>query len=150
MNLRQRFESKVDRSGGPDACHPWTAGVRSLAAPYGSFWMAGKAELAHRVAFFLAHGRWPLVGMHDCDNKLCCNTAHIQDGTHQKNAADAVARGLKVGFPRLKTAARRWHKLSNRQVVELICNKGLLTTRQLGRVYGVTQSLVCKVQNGVA
>lgn len=23
--VAERFEEKVDRSGGPDACHPWTA-----------------------------------------------------------------------------------------------------------------------------
>ena len=32
-----RFEAKVDRSGGPDACHLWIAAIRGTMG-YGSFW----------------------------------------------------------------------------------------------------------------
>lgn len=50
MNTRERFESKVDRSGGPDACHVWIGGTTRRG--YGSFGMGGanNNRAAHRVS----------------------------------------------------------------------------------------------------
>jgi hypothetical protein len=45
------------------------------------------------VAFYLTYGHWPLVGRHACDNRRCCNPAHVLDGTHADNRRDAVERG---------------------------------------------------------
>lgn len=85
-----RFWSKIDRRADA-ACWPWTG---SIVGGYGTFRFDGKTRKAHRVAFFLAHGRWPLNdGLHSCDNPRCCNVAHIWDGTHQDNMADMKAKG---------------------------------------------------------
>ena len=91
----ERFWAKVDRSGGPDACWPWTASRTD--GGYGVFHPT-KSEIvgAHRYALELHLGR-PLAGwaLHGCDNPPCCNTrpGHVYEGDHIKNVADAVERG---------------------------------------------------------
>jgi hypothetical protein len=89
----RRFESKVDRSGGPDACHPWTAG---RTCGYGKFDVRGKTLRANRIALELKLGRPIAPGMealHTCDHRECCNPAHLYEGTHQQNMDDKTARG---------------------------------------------------------
>ena len=91
--LRDRFWPKVQING-PNECWPWMA--FRLPKGYGTISLgsakSGKAY-AHRVAFFLTHGRWPNIGRHSCDNPPCCNPAHILDGSRSDNARDSVSRG---------------------------------------------------------
>ena len=89
-----RFEAKVDRSAGPDACHLWTA--RTRPAGYGAFNVARTRTLAaHRVAYAIRHGFAPgaLVLRHTCDNPPCCNPAHLLPGTTADNNRDRDERG---------------------------------------------------------
>lgn len=86
----EAFWLKVDKSGGPDACWPWTGGTN--ADGYGLF----GGDRAHRVAWTLAHGPIPagLHVLHDCDNPPCANprAGHLKLGTHQQNMDDRGAR----------------------------------------------------------
>jgi hypothetical protein len=34
-----------------------------------------------------------LVVMHSCDNKICCNPAHLTVGTHKDNSQDMIRKG---------------------------------------------------------
>lgn len=87
-----RFWAKVDRSGGPNACWPFL-GFRDEDG-YGNFWLDGRNEYAHRVAFLLSHGHWPEPnGNHVCDNPTCCNPAHIYAGTQKRNMIERDERG---------------------------------------------------------
>lgn len=89
--LPHRLWSKVERRSWGE-CWPW---LGALSSGYGKLYLGGSPEYtyAHRVAYFLTFGRWPLVGRHTCDNRRCCNPLHILDGDHADNRRDAVARG---------------------------------------------------------
>jgi hypothetical protein len=85
----QRFWTKVDKRG---SCWLWTAGVNRQR--YGQFQLDGRALGAHRYAFFLAHGRWPVpCALHTCDNPTCVNPDHLVEGTRAQNNADMLAKG---------------------------------------------------------
>lgn len=109
----QRFWAKVDRRG-PDECWPWKAG--KTARGYGSFFIAGKAENAQRVAFYLTHGYWPVMGRHTCDNPPCCNPAHVIDGSHADNMQDMKERGRQFS---LRGEAHCASKLTETDVVSI-------------------------------
>lgn len=100
-SVAERFWPKVDRSGGPASCWPWTAGTRPDG--YGVFWIDGRMVAAHRIAWELTHGPIPegngyhgVCALHGCDTPLCCNSEHPDHlflGTHAHNMADMAAKG---------------------------------------------------------
>lgn len=104
----EAFWSKVDRSGGPDACWPWTA-ARNAKTGYGIFHPSRTSDYsqtvsAHRFAAHLA-GLIDLADPkqhvdHDCHNntgckpgpcphRLSCNPAHHvrRSGAENVNAS---------------------------------------------------------------
>lgn len=91
----ERFWPKVDRSGGPDACWPWTAS--RLKRGYGRFFVdpaTRRLELSHRVAWELTYGPIPtgLLACHSCDNPPCCNPLHLFLGSHYDNMMDRASK----------------------------------------------------------
>jgi hypothetical protein len=94
-----RFWTRVDASGGEDACWPWL-GKRGSRSGRGKFTIGSRVDgsrrelFAYRVAYYAHHGTWPIpVAMHTCDNPICCNPAHIRAGTQADNLRDMYAKG---------------------------------------------------------
>ena len=142
--LADRFWEKVDRSGGPDACWPWRgATVRG----YGHIGVGslsdGSRRMArcNRVAYELAVGHLPdgAQALHSCDNRLCCNPAHLFAGTQQDNMTDKVRKG------RQNRGDTHWQsRLSPHQVLHIRHRyaAGGCTYASLAVEYGVSASAV--------
>lgn len=146
-----RFWSKVT-VGGPDECWPWHASLRETG--YGQLWWDGQpARKAHRVAFFLVHGSWPENALHTCDNRRCCNPAHLYDGSIAENNQDMVARGR--AWVQQPGAAARGERhamavLTEDDVLEIrrAYEAGEATQYDLAEQYGVHQFAIWSVVNG--
>lgn len=118
--LPEKFWPKVDRSGGPNACWPWTGGKNSNG--YGTMTIGFKADKtqrrisAHRLAWILSNGPVPdgMYVCHTCDNPPCCNPSHLFAGTQIQNMRDASAKNRIVagGFFRTLDRCKNGHPLS--------------------------------------
>lgn len=89
-----RFEAKVDKSQGADACWPWTSATRKTG--YGCFRFNGRTHASHRIAYLIRHGHIPSdkpFVCHSCDNRICVNPAHLWPGTNSDNMQDMMRKG---------------------------------------------------------
>lgn len=91
-----RFMSRIDSSGGPDSCWPWTGATDTRG--YGHVKSGYHGFRTHRVAWKIHNGPIPEGAnvLHRCDNRPCCNPAHLFLGTIRDNAVDMVAKGRHV------------------------------------------------------
>ena len=150
-----RFFAKVDKAPGHGPagdCWVWTA--KRMKGGYGTVGDgAGKTALAHRVAWTISAGAPPgaLCVCHRCDNPSCVRPEHLFLGTHRENMndrdrkgrqgcrtrPDRVARGSRVGVS----------KLSDPEipVIRALYALGLKTQAQLGKDFGVTQTMIGRI-----
>lgn len=159
-----RFWSKVDRSGGLDACHPWM-GWRSSRG-YGRISVGGRMWLAHRLAYILAAGPIPRGKphvCHSCDNPSCCNPAHLWPGTDADNVADRdrKGRGCRGDLHPTRTKPesyadrdQRGEKNGNARLTEAQVRDVRArhdageSARGLARVYGVSKTQIRRIVTG--
>jgi hypothetical protein len=122
-----RFWSHVDRSGGPDACWPWTASRD--AKGYGWFFLERRNLHAPRALLALQLGFIPppsILACHTCDNPPCVNPAHIYAGDAQTNVDDMHARG------RTRAVPGAWKRPDTTRLhVRDIHERGLETTQRV-------------------
>jgi hypothetical protein len=131
-----RFWGKVDRSAGPEACWPWLSAITR--GGYGLFTIStGHQIYAHRMAYQLTTGpiQHPLIATHECDNRVCCNPAHIVPGTPRKNAFDFMKRNKNL---------RRKHFLPA-QVIDIRSSEETVTF--LSEKYGCVPSTIYRIRS---
>lgn len=130
-----RLIQNIDRSGGPDACWPWTAKAKSQG--YGVLSINGRQRRAHRVVYEIANGPIPkgLRVCHRCDNPPCCNPRHLFAGTAKDNSLD-MARKERAGR----------NKLTGEQVAAIRADPR--TTKEIAPDYGVHWSNIASIKAG--
>lgn len=97
----ERFWSKVQIKS-LDECWEWEAAKSN---GYGRIYIQGSVFPAHRVSYFIAHGKMPENDLdHLCSNPSCVNPHHLEDVTHAENTQRWIKKQLgefcKHGHPR--------------------------------------------------
>lgn len=106
-NTEQDFWRRVAMTGADD-CWEWQGALTRLG--YGTIKFSGLSTMAHRAAYQFHHGvvlprmlmsRDMPVVMHTCDNRRCCNPAHLRLATQKENCQDrdAKGRGMNITCP---------------------------------------------------
>lgn len=133
------FWAKVDKSGGEAACWPWTGAITTHG--YGCFNVKRRVYGAHKYAYMLTKGPVPagMHVMHSCDNRPCCNPAHLSLGTALDNAADKVAKG--------RQARRGGAKLTEDSVREIRSLRGIEQSGSLAKRFNVDQPHIINIWN---
>ena len=147
-----RFWNRVDKSGGPQACWPWT-GCR-MADGRGQIRLGGRAGqlvLTPRVAYALGgklgnpQNRQVL---HRCDNPPCCNPVHLYLGDYAENHTDMDARGRRRINPQ-PGESNGQAKLNDQAVLAMrFCRAAGAPLEILAALYGVGQALVSGITTG--
>lgn len=138
---RKRFWRQVDIRSETE-CWNWKG--RQMLTGYGATGYqlpdGSRSDRAHRVAYAFARGPIPegLSVCHRCDNRLCCNPAHLFLGTHAENMGDMAAKG--------RTGNR---KLTNEEVrtVRRLRAEGL-TLKQIAARFDIHFVTVGKITRG--
>lgn len=132
------FWSRVEVSE-PCQCWNWRGNLPNGPGGYGRF----RGQGSHRIAYELVNGTVAddLVIRHRCDNRRCCNPAHLLPGTPADNSHDAVERA--------RTARGERHgntKLSAREVQMILRSSETLAA--LADRYHVSKSTVSYIKSG--
>jgi HNH endonuclease len=142
-----RFWKQVDCSGGRDACRLWTGFLRENG--YGVFGLNRKEYKAHRVSYFLEHGRIDddRLVLHRCDVRACVNPSHLFLGTPKDNSQDAVTKGRNT---KLYGERNGKAKLTRADVLAIrrICKRGGVYQRTIAKQFDVSEATVSYVVNG--
>jgi hypothetical protein len=141
MDILERIAAKLDTTGGPDACHPWT-GVKVRA--YGSISWRNKSRYVHRLLFCLANDLpydFDGVVRHVvCHNPICGNVRHLASGTQADNLADMVRDGNSTRGERHPMV-----KLTREQVLEIRAREGD-RPKDLAREFAVCHEQIRRIQ----
>jgi len=137
----------VDKSGGPDACWPWT-GHRHPKQNYGMKVVNGKRVFAHRLLWEEFNGSIPegLIIRHKCDNPPCVNPNHLDIGTYKDNAHDRDSRGRHVA---LRGADNGGATQTDESVIAIIkMKKAGGTYKDISAKFGVCIATVYNIVSG--
>lgn len=133
-----RFWSRVRKSG-PDECWEWTA--CRYTTGYGAITKNGRNLHGHRLAWQYTFGPIPpgLFVCHRCDNKGCCNPAHLFIGTCLENTRDMIRKGRARHDNNRKGERHYKARLTEADVREIISLKNSgLGAKVLGVRFGVS------------
>lgn len=140
-------------------CWPWKA--KSLIKGYGVIGFGSRVGgkiLAHRLVWMLTHKKdfklndiqspeCRIVVMHTCDNRLCCNPAHLVIGTQKDNVHDMDAKGRRVNR-QVKGEMHGNAKLTDDAVRSIRADSR--KHKEIANDYGVTRANVSYIKRRTA
>jgi hypothetical protein len=143
---RNRFWKKVSLDPDPASCWEWKAGQGGTG--YGQFWLDGKMQYAHRVAWTLINGSIPkgegyhgTCVLHECDNRVCVRPDHLFLGSNADNIRDKVKKGRQS---RTRGEAQGNAKLTSADVYAIRSDPR--TQCEIAADYGVGQAQVSRIK----
>lgn len=105
----------------------------------------------HRISWAYHNGPIPAgaLVLHRCDNRVCCNPAHLFLGTHKQNTQDAITKGRFAPGPFPHGDKHYNTKIpdSEIQVIRDARAAGV-SQRKLGRKYGVSKTQIRRIERG--
>ena len=142
-----RFRRKVDRSGGANECWLWTGFIRENG--YGVIGIKGKEYKAHRVSYFVEHGRTDndRLVLHRCDVRACVNPTHLFLGTPKDNSQDAVMKGRNTKLYGEQNGKAKPTRAAVR-AIRRMCRRGGIYQKTVAKQFGVSEAAVSYVVNG--
>ena len=146
--ILRRFISKIDIKT-DDECWPWIAAKDEDG--YGRFQLFDVWAGAHRIAYFLRHKELPLhntrgdklLVCHHCDNRPCCNPAHLFLGTAKDNMQDSIRKNRRAD---MRGSNNPSSCLSEAQVIkirELAAKKTPYKT--ITNLYGIQKATISQI-----
>lgn len=150
--LAIRFWEKVNKNGpllrvDLGNCWEWTATLDT--GGYGRIIFGRRNKrLAHRVSWFLSHGRWPTqCVLHACDNRKCVRPDHLFSGTIADNTHDMIRKGR---YRHVVGSAHPKAKLSEEDVraIRREHHEKKTLHRVFAKRYGMGRSTISKVISG--
>lgn len=149
-----RFWSKVD-VGQPDECWEWQGFTDRIAHPipgYGTIRRkvdgVSKCVKAHRVAYESVNGAIPegMHVLHTCDNRPCCNPAHLFLGTALDNSRDKYSKNRQV-IRRGEVSGMAKLKDDDISDIRLLLSMGC-THKHIAREFGVSRTAITSIKAG--
>lgn len=143
LEAHERVWLRVDKRA-PSECWEWQGAINGHG--YGTIRQHCASRGAHVVALESTGVVVP-KGMqvcHRCDNRRCCNPAHLFVGTLQENNADRDAKGRQA---RGSGSARAKLTESAVSLIKLLLSLGV-EGKRLGQLYGVPQSAISSINCG--
>lgn len=153
-NREDRFWAKVAKAG-PKDCWEWQGAIfYGRDHGYGKLLWFGEGEKrvwrrAHRTAFELTFGDIPrsdLLVCHSCDNKLCCNPAHLWLGTKAANNADKKAKGRTNPRDGALNSNAKLTESDVRQIHKYL--KAGMSQQEIADKFGVKQPQISRIKSG--
>ena len=154
MARRKTFENAWDlvQQKTADECWPWLGCKNSTG--YGSMMVSQKAYSAHRIIFSLVNPGLITYEapknkqakefiLHKCDNRECCNPAHMTLGNYADNIQDAKQKGR---TRTVRGAAHKKAKLTAEQAQAIRAMHNSNTTYvELGKMFNIHANNVSRI-----
>lgn len=91
--ILEKLWARVVLPEGPEGCWIFTGCLHEDG--YGRVWPEGKVWRAHRLAWFIVHGKLPRKGLvldHKCEERAWCNPDHLDAVMQNTNVRRAFRR----------------------------------------------------------
>lgn len=139
-DVRSRLWSKVDKQG-EDECWEFTGAINN--SGYGSLLFIDSVRHAHRIAYCVSNDCLNdiddiKVVRHSCDNRSCCNPAHLLPGDRKLNAEDMAERERVAGQ---KLSISDVREIRERYAAEDV------TQKELSQDYECSAANICYIVN---